>query len=267
MLDIEAIRLLLFVGGLLLFFGLETWLVARPWRVSRVQRLTVHVALAVLNSVVVRVVVLLPFLWWVDTVVAHGWGLVSWLGLSGLPEIVATVLVFDFCNYWWHRLNHRVGFLWRFHKVHHTDTHLDVTTALRFHPGELLLSYGFKAVWVLLWGPSLLAFVVFEMSVNVAAQFHHCNIRFPARVERWCRYLVVTPTLHTGHHTVTRRTGDANFSVLCNVWDRLFGTYREPTEAEMQRLGLAEGREQDLSLWQCLLAPLRAANQTPPRES
>lgn len=261
MFDTDTLRLLAFVGGLGLFFLVETLFAARPWDEPRRQRLGMHAIITVINSVLVRLLALLPFLWWADVVSGNGWGLVPWLGLQGIPEIILTVIVFDMFDYWWHRFNHRVDFLWRFHKVHHVDTHVDVTTALRFHPGELVVSYAFKALWILVWGPSLWAFVIFEASVTLAAQFHHSNIRFPAKWEKQLRKIIVTPEFHTAHHTVTPRTGNANFSTIFIFWDHLFGTYREPDEEEMKTLGLPEGRDSYLSFREWFTAPFRKTNQ------
>ncbi|MDZ7844361.1 MAG: sterol desaturase family protein [Anaerolineales bacterium] len=153
------------------------------------------------------------------------------------------------------------GLLWRFHKVHHVDTHVDVTTALRFHPGELFISFFVKLLWIAAWGPSLVGFAVFEICVSLASQFHHSNIDFPERWERRLRLFIVTPRFHTSHHTVSRRTGDANFATIFIVWDRLFGTYREPDPREMRELGLAEGRGDYLSFGTWLAEPFRHRNQ------
>ena len=176
-------------------------------------------------------------------------------------RIIASVIVLDLFDYVWHRLNHRVGTLWRFHKVHHVDTHVDVTTALRFHPGELFISAFAKALWIVIWGPSLWGFAAFEISISLAAQFHHSNIDFPRPVERVLRLFIVTPRFHTSHHTVARRTGDANFATIFILWDRIFGTYREPDDREMQTLGLPEGRDDYLSFQAWLTQPFRPVNR------
>ncbi|MDZ7828873.1 MAG: sterol desaturase family protein [Halofilum sp. (in: g-proteobacteria)] len=257
----EDLKLPIFLAGFALFFLVESLSAERPWQAPRGERLRVHAAMAVFNTVVLRLVLLAPFLYWADYVAGQGWGLAPLLGYSGIGGIVATVIVLDMFDYWWHRFNHRFGFLWRFHKVHHVDTHVDVTTALRFHPGELFISFFVKLIWIVIWGPSLVAFAVFEISVSLASQFHHSNIDFPDRVERYLRLFIVTPRFHASHHTVSRRTGDANFATIFIVWDRLFGTYEEPDPEEMKELGLAEGREDYLSFMTWLTEPFRQRNQ------
>ena len=257
----DNLRLLFFAGGLGLFFLIETLFTARSWHIRRGKRARVHASMAVFNTVFMRLVVIAPFLLWVDFVGQQGWGLAPMLGYVGVAEIIATIIVFDFFDYVWHRLNHRIPLLWRFHKVHHVDTHVDVTTALRFHPGELTISTFAKALWILMWGPSLWAFAAFEISVSLASQFHHSNIDFPDRVERWLRLVVVTPRYHTSHHTVARRTGDANFSTILIIWDHIFGSYQEPDDQEMQYLGLPEGRESTMSFFTWLAQPFRDSNR------
>jgi sterol desaturase/sphingolipid hydroxylase (fatty acid hydroxylase superfamily) len=257
----EVAKLPIFVAGFAVFFVIETLAAERPWQAPRGQRLRAHALMALFNQVVLKLVLLAPFLVWSEYVFQQGWGLAPMLGYSGLGGIVATVIVLDMFDYWWHRFNHRFGLLWRFHKVHHADTHVDVTTALRFHPGELFISYFVKLGWILIWGPSLVGFALFEVAVSLASQFHHSNIDLPERWERFLRLFLVTPRFHTSHHTVSRRTGDANFATIFIVWDRLFGTYREPDFAEMEELGLAEGREDYLSFMSWLAEPFVDRNQ------
>lgn len=247
-LEPETARLLVFVGGLAFFYLVESLVHTRPWHSPRSRRLLFHAFLAVLNTVLLRLAVAGPLLYWTLVVQRHGWGLARWLGLSGLTEIVVTLVVLDFADYWWHLFNHRVPLLWRFHQAHHVDTHVDVTTALRFHPGELLMSGGFKALWLLLWGPSLLAAAVFEASVSLASQYHHSNFDYPDRVETALRTFNVTPRMHASHHSAITPTLNANFSTIFSFWDRLFGTYVCPTEEHLQVQGLRYGRSRGLNL-------------------
>ena len=145
--------------------------------------------------------------------------LVRWLGLSGWEEFVISLVVLDAFDYWWHRWNHRIPLLWRFHKAHHADNEIDVSTALRFHPGELLVSGGMKGIWIVLWGPSAVAWFVFEVAVSLSAQWHHANIDLPDRVESKLKHLIVTPRYHAMHHMVDRSYGDAYFSTVFSIWE------------------------------------------------
>lgn len=263
--DLDTGKLIVFVAGFALFFMLETLVPARPPQGDRLRRLGFHAGVAVLNTVLVRVLVYVPFLVFSVYVDEEGWGISRLLGLTGWTEIVLAIVVLDFFDYLWHRANHRVRFLWRFHKAHHADTGMDVTTALRFHPGELLISALVKAAWIAIWGPLVVAWFLFEALVSLCAQFHHANIDFPDSVERWLSWIVVTPRFHAAHHAVDRHYGNANFSTIFSLWDRLFGTYAEPaaggaTTRAPGTLGLPEARELAFSPLAWLDEPWRRRN-------
>ena len=264
-LNLDAGKLIVFVAGLLLFLGIETFFPSRPWQHSRFLRIAFHGGVAALNTVIIRVFAYVPFLLWVVYVEEEGWGLSRWFGFVGWTEIILSVVVLDFFDYIWHRANHRVRLLWRFHKAHHGDTEMDVTTALRFHPSELLVSALAKALWVVIWGPTVVAWFLFEGLISLCAQFHHSNIDFPDHVEGWLSWIIVTPRFHASHHAVDRRYGDANFSTILSIWDRLFQTYSQrknsgaATEAN-NALGLPEARRLAFSPLAWLVEPFRARN-------
>jgi sterol desaturase/sphingolipid hydroxylase (fatty acid hydroxylase superfamily) len=264
-LNLDTGRLIVFVAGFLLFLGIETVAPARPWHSARGHRLAFHVGVAALNTVLIRVLAYVPFLLWLVYVEEQGWGLSRWLGLVGWTEIVVSVVVLDLLDYFWHRANHRVRLLWRFHKAHHADTSMDVSTSLRFHPGELLVSALMKALWIVAWGPTVVAWFLFEALVSLCAQFHHSNIDLPNAVERWLSRVVVTPRFHAAHHAVDQRYGNANFSTICSVWDRLFSSYARPaddgaTTSAANALGLPDARELAFSVVAWLDEPLRPRN-------
>ena len=253
MTTIKLIFFILVLGG---FYFLEERFPKRALEIPHLQRLKVHGTLAILNTVFMRLLITGPLFFWLTFVREREGTLSQLLGLSGLFEIIISVIVLDMLDYWWHRWNHRIPFLWLFHKVHHLDTHVDVTTSLRFHPGELFLSAVMKALWILVWGPSLWAFVIFEITTSAYAQFHHSNIDLTDKWEKMIRWIHMTPRVHASHHTVKDRTRDANFSTIFSIWDRLFGTFQEPDFEEMKQLGLPYGRESYLSLSATLRAPL-----------
>lgn len=263
--DLDTGKLIVFVAGFALFLALETFVPARPPQGDRLRRLGFHAGVAVLNTLLVRVLVYVPFLVFSVYVDEEGWGISRMLGLTGWTEIVLAIVVLDFFDYLWHRANHRVRFLWRFHKAHHADTGMDVTTALRFHPGELLISALVKAAWIAIWGPLVVAWFLFEALVSLCAQFHHANLDFPDSVERWLSWIIVTPRFHAAHHAVDRHYGNANFSTIFSLWDRLFGTWAEPaaggaTTRTPGALGLPEARELAFSPGAWLDEPWRRRN-------
>lgn len=251
----EGWRFAVFLGGLVLALGAETLWRARPWHDGRLKRLAFHGALAAFNSVVMRLTAVGPLLAWSAYVSERGWGLAPALGLHGAPEILVSLVLCDFGDYWMHRWNHVVPLFWRFHKVHHADTHVDAITSLRFHLTEFWLSHAYKAVWILAVGPSALAFALFEAGITLASQFHHSNVDLPDRAERFARLFTMTPRLHAAHHTATLRSRDANYATIFRVWDVLFGTVAEADAEELKTLGLTRGRDVDLAVLPTLRAP------------
>jgi len=263
--NLDTGKLIVFVVGLLLFLVIETFYPARTWQGSRLKRIAFHSGVAALNTVVIRILAYVPFLLWVVYVEEEGWGLSRWFGFIGWTEIILSVVVLDFFDYIWHRANHRVRILWRFHKAHHSDTAMDVTTALRFHPTELLVSALIKALWVVIWGPTVVAWFLFEGLISLCAQFHHSNIDFPDWIEHRLSWLIVTPRYHASHHAVDRRYGDANFSTILSIWDRIFGTYSQPenggaTTQGVDALGLPAARNLTFSPIAWLLEPFLQRN-------
>lgn len=152
--------------------------------------------------------------------------------------MVLAFLLLDFTFYYWHRLNHRIPFLWRFHNVHHIDMDLDVSTALRFHFGEITLSILFRVLQLAVIGASAETFLVFETCFEAAAQFHHSNWRLPFRVERLLNELIVTPRMHGLHHSVVEEETNSNYSTIFCWWDRLNGSFRMITETHSVTIGV-----------------------------
>ena len=249
------LRLMFFIVGFLIMFGVEALFSQRAWETPRLKRLRGHLTLAAFNTLVVRLLIVAPFAAFAAWTRSHNLGLAPWLGLTGIPEILATVVVLDYADYWKHRWFHRVPLGWRFHKVHHTDTHLDVTSALRYHAGELAISAVIKAGWIVIWGPSVLAFMVFETILNAASQFHHSNIDLGEKFEKVASRIFVTPRYHAGHHTVSRKPGDYNFSTIFSVWDIPHQTQEYPALDEIDFKGLGESPRFYLQLRRILMTP------------
>jgi sterol desaturase/sphingolipid hydroxylase (fatty acid hydroxylase superfamily) len=206
------------LSTLLLFLVLERLFPVARW-VGGVSRLAKNLAVAGCNFLIAPLIVI-PV-----TVFAAGhapeWRPELWSGWTGL---VLDLLVLDLWIYWWHRANHEVPFLWRFHAVHHLDETLDATTALRFHFGEVALSAVVRAVVVFLVAMPLSSVVVFEILIAVVTIFHHSNLKLPRRLERALSFLVVTPSIHWIHHHAERADTDSSYATVLSVWDRLFGS-------------------------------------------
>lgn len=206
-------------------------------------RVLFHLGLSIANSVVLYLIATGPLMAAVSFGERHAGGLSGLLGLGGWREIAATVLIFDLWDYWMHRANHRLPFLWRFHRAHHSDMELDVTTASRFHLGELLISTTVKGVVILLWGPSLAGLVVFDTFLTAASQFHHANLAIPLRVQDFLEKAVVTPRMHRCHHSMQSPCYLSNYSSILSVWDRFFLSYHRPPKVdELAPIGLSAPR-------------------------
>jgi sterol desaturase/sphingolipid hydroxylase (fatty acid hydroxylase superfamily) len=174
--------------------------------------------------------------------------------------IALTLLLLDLAIYVQHVLTHAVPALWRLHRVHHTDLDLDVTTGVRFHPFEILLSVLYKIALVVALGAHPLAVLIFEVLLNGSSLFNHANVRLPAMLERWLRLIWVTPEMHRVHHSVLRRETDSNYGSCLSLWDRLFGTYVAQPQAGHDRMtiGLEAFRTPaEQSLWSLLMQPVR----------
>ncbi len=188
---------------------------------------------------------------------AHGVGLLNSIAAPAWAGIALTIAALDFVSYGWHRANHRVAFLWRFHQVHHSDLTFTVSTGVRFHPGELLLSLPIRLGAVALLGTPAGAVVFFEIVFTIANLFEHGNIDLPLALERHLAGLLVTPALHRRHHTRRYPELDSNFGTIFTLWDRWLGTYGQNSSAARVDTGLPSG-ENAVTVLRALVLPLRA---------
>ncbi|HET9483819.1 MAG TPA: sterol desaturase family protein, partial [Xanthomonadales bacterium] len=175
-------------------------------------------------------------------------------------ELVLAVLALDAAIYFQHRIFHAVPWLWRLHRVHHSDVRFDVTTGVRFHPFEIALSMAIKLALIALLGASPGAVMLFEVLLSCGSLFTHADVALPPRIERVVRALVVTPTMHRVHHSIERDETDSNFSFNLSVWDRLFGSYRAAPRADpaSMPIGIHSFREPaDQGLLALLVQPFR----------
>jgi sterol desaturase/sphingolipid hydroxylase (fatty acid hydroxylase superfamily) len=165
---------------------------------------------------------------------------------SGWFALGLDLVVLDLWIYWWHRFNHVAPFLWRFHEVHHLDEMLDVTSALRFHFGEVVLSSLVRAAVIYMLDMPLASVVIFEIVVLVSALFHHSNLKLPARFEQALSLVVVTPSIHWVHHHAKRQDTDSNYSTTLSVWDRIFSTRSKTVRHTDMQIGVENKAEREL---------------------
>jgi sterol desaturase/sphingolipid hydroxylase (fatty acid hydroxylase superfamily) len=247
---VAAWFVLLFAGERLVPAAPRPGAVAEPWpaglpmlRAGGWARLGRNLALWLVNTVLSPLVVLPLTVWAAARGLDLGLRPAWWSGAGGL---VADLLLLDFLIYWWHRANHRVKFLWRFHAIHHLDGFLDTTSALRFHFGEVLLSALARAAAIVALGIPLVSVLAFEALLLVATIFHHSNLRLPPRLERALAAIVVTPSIHWVHHHAVRRDTDTNYATILSLWDPLFRSRSAMRRAPDMKIGVEGQGEESL---------------------
>jgi sterol desaturase/sphingolipid hydroxylase (fatty acid hydroxylase superfamily) len=240
--DPTIVRLSVFLISFALFAWWETRFPRKRLTQSRALRWGNNLALIVLNNILVAL--FLPILAFQAAHIAEegSYGVFNLLNFPGIAELIISVLLLDLIIYLQHLLFHRVPPLWKLHRMHHADQDIDVTTAARFHPLEIILSMLIKISAVLLLGVSPLAVVIFEVLLNASAMFNHSNGRLPIKLDSWIRTLIVTPDMHRVHHSVIREETHSNFGFFLSVWDRLFHTYR--AQPQLGHDGCTIGLEQ-----------------------
>ncbi len=257
-----AIRLTAFLG---VFAAMATWEALAPRRrraFGRLARWPSNIGIVALNTIVLRLLFPTAAVGFALLAEARGWGLLNVVALPFWLEFAIAVLLLDLAIYLQHVMFHAVPALWRLHRMHHADLDFDVTTGARFHPVEIVLSMIIKFMVVAALGPPAVAVLVFEVLLNGTAMFNHANARLPLAVDRWLRWLVVTPDMHRVHHSIVPRETNSNFGFNLPWWDRLFGTYRAQPAAghEAMTIGLEQFRDgRELRLDRLLLQPLRGA--------
>ncbi|MEI5681549.1 MULTISPECIES: sterol desaturase family protein [unclassified Mesorhizobium] len=220
-----------------------------------------NLSLVVISSLMLRVIFPAAAVGAAAFAEAKGWGLLRAAGLDGVLGGIVAFVALDFAVWLEHVASHKLPILWRIHRVHHADTGFDVTTGLRFHPLEILLSMIWKAGVVIALGAPVLSVLVFEIVLNGSAMFSHSNVRISPSVDRWLRKVIVTPDMHRVHHSTDRPETDSNYGFNFSFWDRLFKTYvGQPKRGhDGMAIGLEQWRDEKPSRLGWLLAlPFRS---------
>lgn len=242
----------------LLLFLLERWHPLRQPRRELRRRLGTNFLVTALAFVVNASVVQPAAQGAIAWTAQQPFGLVPFLPVPAVVRGAIAFLLLDLSFYYWHRLNHRSSFLWRFHNVHHLDPDLDVSTGFRFHFVEILLSAGFRVLQVGLIGVSLPVFLIYETIFQANTLFHHSNVKLPLSLERWLNRVLVTPRMHGIHHSQIQTETNANFSVVFPWWDRLHHTLRLNIPQSLIVIGVpAYDRAEDNQVANLLLLPFR----------
>ena len=238
------IRLVSFLSVFVFFIVLETIVPRRKQTQLRALRWTSNLSLVFISSVLLKAVALIIGINAAIYANTHQLGLFNNIDAPDIVAVIASIVLLDFVIYWQHRFSHEIPIIWRLHRLHHSDIEYDTTTALRFHPAEIILSYFVKFAAVLLIGVPVTALILFEIILNATAMFNHSNLKLPLGFDKILRQFIVTPDMHRVHHSVYPNETNSNYGFNIPLWDRLFGSYiAQPKDGhEQMEIGLYEFR-------------------------
>ena len=232
---------------LTLFWCWETWWPCFGQRTGRWQHAGRNLSIAVCNTIALSLMFGTLTVWVANWTEQTQFGLLNQLEMQGHWRFILALVLLDLWLYIWHRANHMIPFLWRFHRMHHSDPSMDVTSATRFHLGEHVGASTLRLGLIPLLGFELWNLIVYDILVIAATQFHHADISLGRRWDRWMRLMIVTPHMHKVHHSDRRPETNSNYSTVLSVWDRLAKTFRMRQKPNEIVFGLPEFRD---PLWQ-----------------
>ena len=255
------------VAGFLLLWVLETWLPFAEGRAERIRHAGRNLTLTFLNAVMLALVFTGLTFWVAEWAHTHELGLLNRLAVpagSWWMKFLAALLLLDALMYLWHRAVHRIPVLWRFHRVHHSDPELDVTTSIRFHFGEIAVSAVLRLALIPIFGFSFAHLILYDLIQLPIIQMHHSNLRLPLAVDRVLRAVIVTPNMHQVHHSRVGKELNSNYSSIFSLWDRIGKTFRLRTDPRTPEFGLPGfDSESKQSVWGLLRTPFLAGHPNP----
>lgn len=240
-----AIRLSLFLGVFVVVAIAEHFAPRRPLSIGKGTRWSANLGIVTLNTLVLRLLFPAAAVGLAVLAQDRQWGVLNYYAWPYALEVVIAIIVLDFAIYLQHVMFHAVPVFWRLHRMHHADLDFDVTTGVRFHPIEIVLSMLIKFAVIVALGPPALGVLIFEVLLNATAMFSHANLRLPLRVDSVLRRIIVTPDMHRVHHSIERHETNSNFGFNFSLWDRLCGTYRAEPEAGHDAMTIGISRYRD----------------------
>ncbi len=251
--SLEQTRIVVSVSGLIILLLIESLHPFFDFFKGSIKKRGLHffsnITLGAVNAIMNAAFFVGLWFWASTFALNNDFGLLNWLSLI-IPEIplwlitLLAIFLFDFFMYVWHRINHSIPFLWKFHRVHHSDSKMDVSTATRFHTGEILFSSLLRIPIILLFGFQIWQIFLYELIAFVVIQFHHANIGLPDKIDKILRLFIVTPHMHKVHHSKWQPETDSNFSTIFSFWDRIWNTFRLHDPLKTIELGLEEFDEE-----------------------
>ena len=209
----------------------------KPHR-KRIKHGVKNIALALINALVIGILFSGITLIVANYTEENNFGFVHLFNLSELQYSILAFIIMDMWNYTWHRINHIVPFLWRFHKMHHSDPNMDATTSIRFHFGEIIISSALRLVIIFLVGIPIWVLIFYDTTLLICTIFHHSNIQLPDKVDKLVRFVIVSPNMHKVHHSRIKIETDSNYSSFLTIWDRIFGSFRLKDDYSRINFGL-----------------------------
>ena len=261
--DPDQSRLIIFFAVLLLMAILEFLIPRRKVDANRPTRWSSNIGIVILDSLIARIILPTSTIAVALYADSKNLGLFNQFSAESWLIIFAAILILDVLIYAQHVFFHKVHWLWRFHRMHHSDTHIDVTTGIRFHPVEIILSLLIKFAAIIIFGIPALAILLFEIILNATAMITHSNLSIPIWLDKLLRTIFVTPDMHRIHHSVHRNETDSNYGFNFSFWDRLFGTYiDQPKDTHLKmKIGLNQFRDKREQIIDKLLTqPFRKNN-------
>jgi len=258
--DVTA-RVAIFVCMFLLMLLLEWKLPCRKLSQNKMRRFTTNLSLSFTSGIVLKLLLPAGAIGAALFASQQQIGLFNTLDAPFWLAALITLLLLDLLIYWQHVATHHFRFLWAFHQIHHADRDIDVSTGIRFHPAEILISMLYKMLCILLIGPSVIAVLIFEILLNACALFNHANLQLPKRVDQWLRKIIVTPDMHRVHHSTNSQETNSNYGFSLSCWDKLFGSYIAQPKAGHQAMEIGlpqyQNKQPNGLLWS-LLKPFRS---------
>ena len=254
-------RLSIFLELLIIFAVAEIFFPLAKRKSSRAQQWSTNLGIVLIDSVVLKLLFPLLAVGVAQYANLHAIGIFNILETPYILAVILSLFMLDLLIYSQHVLMHKIPILWRLHRVHHTEIGLDVTSALRFHPIEIIISMLIKMSFVLFMGVPVLAVIIFEVLLNGFALFNHSNLKLPARLDKQLRKVIVTPEVHWIHHSQIVKETNSNYGFNLIIWDKIFSTYRSRPSLDYTQMqqGLKEfGLSKSLGLYTLLISPFKA---------
>lgn len=254
-----VLRFSIFVLVLVIVAASEYFWPRRILVLQRIKRWPTNFGIGFLNAILIYA---LPISLTAFAIIAkrNGWVFFSLVYLTDTITIIVSIIILDLVIYIQHVIFHKIPILWRLHRTHHTDTEFDVSTALRFHPVEILISLGIKLSVIAILGIPPEAVLLFEIILNASAMFNHGNLHLPQWLDKWLRYIIITPDMHRVHHSPIIQETNSNYGFNISLWDRLFRTYHAQPQYghKAMTIGLDEFRNpSEMRLDKLLTQPFR----------